>query len=595
MTNFSGEITLVKIQYKNQHRQISRKKYLIFHFFFSRHPQLNICMESCILRLITGLGNAEITVPRNQGQNQGQVQRTTSVLYGESEELNRVVVLTLARAIHIHGYEQQSTGYFKDILASIMNKTPHYWPTHTLIDFPPILKDFYNEHQVQPDSKEALKTSVNEEYSTWNSMADESNKIQHFSSANNSLFLCVLWKVLFNTEQLPSVAYKILERIGTKQLTAHLRSFCDLLVLEFSISGGADHVNKSIATLNNLIWKYNIIALDRWILCMALRPNEKNEAQVCFFIIQLLLLKPKDFRERVSEFANSMNPEHWNHGEFYTQHMKFHQSFPEKFVFEENPNDPNGFHHLPVYFGNVCLRFIAVFDILIHRFIEIPFIDSKSTERLAIIMDHFAHLYKFHDRPITYLYNTLHYYEKRIRQRLSLKKKLVSCIIGSFKDVRPPGWCLTDQYLEWINQDSDALAEWNIGLDYYVSLTGRLVRSLQGKFPFPYMDWRFNEFPNEGAHALYSTCVEIMGLGVLDPAQVGAKLVDVILDGCHLVDVQVLPDWINAVGLILSYLPDAYLEGLKKRLVSALSSTPLSQWNLPQNPFEMLDFECVNR
>ena len=39
-----------------------------------------------------------------------------------------------------------------------------------------------------------------------------------------------------------------------------------------------------------------------------------------------------------------------------------------------------------------------------------------------------------------------------------------------------------------------------------------MVRSLQGKFPFPQMDWRFNEFPNEGAHALHCTCVEIMGL-----------------------------------------------------------------------------------
>ena len=120
-----------------------------FFSFFSRHPQLNICMESCILRLITGLGNAEITAPRNQSQGGqgGQVQRTTSVLYGESEELNRVVVLTLARAIHIHGYEQQSAGYFKDVLASIMNKTPHYWPPHTLNNFPPILKDFYNENR----------------------------------------------------------------------------------------------------------------------------------------------------------------------------------------------------------------------------------------------------------------------------------------------------------------------------------------------------------------------------------------------------------------------------------------------------------------
>ena len=34
------------------------------------------------------------------------------------------------------------------------------------------------------------------------------------------------------------------------------------------------------------------------------------------------------------------------------------------------------------------------------------------------------------------------------------------------------------------------------------------------------MDWRFNEFPNEGAHALYVTSVEIMGLPNLDPVQV---------------------------------------------------------------------------
>ena len=168
---------------------------------------------------------------------------------------------------------------------------------------------------------------------------------------------------------------------------------------------------------------------------MALRPNEKNDAQVCFFIIQLLLLKPKDFRDRVSIFATYMNPEHWNHGEFYTQHMKFHKSFPEKFVFEENLNDPNAFHHLPVYFGNVCMRFIPVFDILVHRYIEIPLVSSMKSKSLEQLMDHFAVLYKFHDRPITYLYNTLHYYENRIRDRLSLKKKLVSCIIGKCKQI----------------------------------------------------------------------------------------------------------------------------------------------------------------
>ena len=108
------------------------------------------------------------------------------------------------------------------------------------------------------------------------------------------------------------------------------------------------------------------------------------------------------------------------------------------------------------------------------------------------------------------------------------------------------------------------------------------------------MDWRFNEFPNEGAHALYSTCVEIMGLPIKDPSMVGARLVDVVLEANHLFSVQDLPDWINAVGLILSYLPDVFLDGLKKRLVTALTSPPLSQWNLSQNPFSIFDFNVVH-
>ena len=39
-------------------------------------------------------------------------------------------------------------------------------------------------------------------------------------------------------------------------------------------------MNKCIEAMNNLIWKYNVIPLDRLILCMALRTNEGNEAQV---------------------------------------------------------------------------------------------------------------------------------------------------------------------------------------------------------------------------------------------------------------------------------------------------------------------------
>ena len=108
------------------------------------------------------------------------------------------------------------------------------------------------------------------------------------------------------------------------------------------------------------------------------------------------------------------------------------------------------------------------------------------------------------------------------------------------------------------------------------------------------MDWRFNEFPNVGAHALYVTCVEIMTIP-MDPAVIGANLVDVILAAhSHIVPTDKLPEWINAVGLILSNLPESYWEGLHIRIAEALSSAPLSGWDLPLTPEQVFDFQEVH-
>ena len=88
--------------------------------------------------------------------------------------------------------------------------------------------------------------------------------------------------------------------------------------------------------------------------------------QVCFFIIQLLLLKPQDFRSRVSELVKTMSPEHHLVKDFQAKHMELHQKSPERF----HPDNENSAPSLPTYFGNVCLRFIPVFDIVVHRYVE---------------------------------------------------------------------------------------------------------------------------------------------------------------------------------------------------------------------------------
>jgi len=564
---------------------------LAAHNILNNHAQLHLTVESSALRLITGFGSAEIAPPKNQPP--GGVQKTASTLYGDSEELNRVVILTLARAVHIGGLEQNGSAWLKEVVSSIMHNTPHAWPSHTLQNFPPVLVDMISETNAPKENVAQLKKSVEEEWRSWGTVNNENDIIQHFSlpQGNNNLFLCLLWKMILETDDISPIAYKVLERIGAKQLTAHLRSFCDFLVHEFSKSGGGGHVNKCIDAMNNMIWKYNIITLDRLVLCMALRHHEGNEAQVCFFIIQLLLLKPPEFRNRVNEFCRTMSPEHHLLDDWHQKHLEIHDKFPEKFAPDVLTEKNHNFQTLPMYFGNVCLRFIPVFDIVVHRFLELPPV-QKSLETL---FDHLGCLYKFHDRPMTYLYNTLHYYEARLRDRSPLKKKIVASITDALKEVRPAGWALTqemtDKYLSIEGPDEPL---WRPGTEYFFKLVGRLVAALDpSSNVFPRMDWRFNEFPNEGSHCLYVTCVELMSIPD-KPASIGEKLIDVVLQTHSHIPPDKLPEWINAVGLLVSNLPEAFWAGLHNKLESYLDCAPLANWTLGYTPAQVFNFQEVH-
>uniref|UniRef100_A0AAY4E3H4 Mediator of RNA polymerase II transcription subunit 23 n=1 Tax=Denticeps clupeoides TaxID=299321 RepID=A0AAY4E3H4_9TELE len=554
--------------------------------------QLHLCVESTALRLITALGSSEV-----QPQFTRFLSDPKTVLSAESEELNRALILTLARATHV-------TDFFTDILQTIMNFTPHNWASHTLSCFPAPLQAFFKQNNVPQESRFNLKKNVEEEYRKWKSMTNENDIITHFSMQGSPpLFLCLLWKMLLETDHINQIDVYcspegdvVLERIGARALVAHVRTFADFLVYEFSTSAGGQQLNKCIEILNDMVWKYNIVTLDRLILCLAMRSHEGNEAQVCYFIIQLLLLKPNDFRNRVSDFVKENAPEHWLQSDWHTKHMSYHKKYPEKLYFEglaEQVNPPVQLQpqYLPIYFGNVCLRFLPVFDIVIHRFLELLPV-SKSLETL---LDHLGGLYKFHDRPVTYLYNTLHYYERHLRDRTNLKRKLVHAIMSSLKDNRTPGWCLSETYLKFgMNPREDNV--WVPDDTYYCKLIGRLP-PMAGKSPgpFPNCDWRFNEFPNPAAHALHVTCVELMALAV-PGKDVGNALLNVVLKSQPMVPRENITAWMNAIGLVITALPEPYWIVLHDRIVSVLSSPVLtSETDTVGYPFQLLDFTACHQ
>uniref|UniRef100_A0A673KK54 Mediator of RNA polymerase II transcription subunit 23 n=1 Tax=Sinocyclocheilus rhinocerous TaxID=307959 RepID=A0A673KK54_9TELE len=533
--------------------------------------QLHLCVESTALRLITALGSSEV-----QPQFTRFLNDPKTVLSAESEELNRALILTLARATHVTDFFTGSDSiqgtWCKDILQTIMNSAIKF--------------AFFKQNNVPQESRFNLKKNVEEEYRKWKSMTVENDIITHFSMQGSPpLFLCLLWKMLLETDHINQIGFRVLERIGARALVAHVRTFADFLVYEFSTSAGGQQLNKCIEILNDMVWKYNIVTLDRLILCLAMRSHEGNEAQVCYFIIQLLLLKPNDFRNRVSDFVKENAPEHWLQSDWHTKHMTYHKKYPEKLYFEglaEQVNPPIQLHlqYLPIYFGNVCLRFLPVFDIVIHRFLELLPV-SKSLETL---LDHLGGLYKFHDRPVTYLYNTLHYYERHLRDRTNLKRKLVHAIMSSLKDNRTPGWCLSETYLKCAMNPRDDNV-WIPDDTYYCKSPG----------PFPNCDWRFNEFPNPAAHALHVTCVELMALAV-PGKDVGNALLNVVLKSQPLVPRENITAWMNAIGLVITALPEPYWIVLHDRIVSVISSAVLSsetEW--VGYPFQLLDFTACHR
>ncbi|KAG8011212.1 Mediator of RNA polymerase II transcription subunit 23 [Nibea albiflora] len=548
--------------------------------------QLHLCVESTALRLITALGSSEV-----QPQFTRFLNDPKTVLSAESEELNRALILTLARATHVTGSDSIHGTWCKDILQTIMNFTPHNWASHTLSCFPAPLQAFFKQNNVPQESRFNLKKNVEEEYRKWKSMANENDIITHFSMQGSPpLFLCLLWKMLLETDHINQIGFRVLERIGARALVAHVRTFADFLVYEFSTSAGGQQLNKCIEILNDMVWKYNIVTLDRLILCLAMRSHEGNEAQVCYFIIQLLLLKPNDFRNRVNDFVKENAPEHWLQSDWHNKHMSYHKKYPEKLYFEglaDQVNPPMQLQpqYLPIYFGNVCLRFLPVFDIVIHRFLELLPV-SKSLETL---LDHLGGLYKFHDRPVTYLYNTLHYYERHLRDRTNLKRKLVHAIMSSLKDNRTPGWCLSETYLKCgMNPREDNV--WIPDDTYYCKLIGRLSPG-----PFPNCDWRFNEFPNPAAHALHVTCVELMALAV-PGKDVGNALLNVVLRSQPLVPRENITAWMNAIGLVITALPEPYWIVLHDRIVSVIGSPALtSETEWAGYPFALLDFTACHQ
>jgi len=556
--------------------------------------QLSMTMEVAELKLLLGLSSYEaLNMPINT-RHTNDNKTAKHMINNDSEELNKALVLVLARSTHLTSSEQVNASFLEDILTEINKVTPLSWSSSTLSFFPTIIKEFFaRNNSVKDTDKAQLKLLVEDEHRKWQAMRNEDTLLAHFSQPNSPpLFICVLWKMLIDCDFLSPVVYRILDSFRIRTLSAHIRTFVDYLVHEFSTSG-ASHINKNAEALYKLVWKFQIVSLDRLLLCMCLRTFDGCEAQVCFFIIQLLLLK-SDFKNTVQEFCAMQSSEHWRpDANCYETNAKFQKNHPEKYYHDylaENNIRSNG-QTLPSYFSNACLRFIPVFDILIHRALELRILQPNSAFKIDSLMENFGALYRFHDKPLTYLYNTLFYYDTQLPP--SVKKKLTLSIVGAFNDIRPPSWCLTEPMTQYLqkpaNNNLGQEAEWQPKGDYYRRLIGRLVDTLQSKNCFYHTDWRFNEFPNVKAHAIYCTAIELMTLPV-PPNVVGNSILDLVLTSYVNQDRSTMSQLMNAIGLIITALPASYYSVLNAKILEYMKSPLLTSPAYTRDILHLMNF-----
>lgn len=560
--------------------------------------QLSMTMETAELKLLLGFSNQDaLSIPINP-RHTSDTKTAKQMINSDSEELNKALVLVLARALHLTSSDNQASGpLVEEILSDIHKVTPLSWSSSTLSFFPTLIKDFFTRNApVKADDKAQLRPTVEEEYRKWQAMANDEMRYAHFSQPSAPpLFICVVWRMLIDQDFISPVVFRILDTFRIRTLSSNIKTFVDYLVHEFSTSGAAN-ISKNSEALNRLLCKYRIINLERLLLCMCLRSYDGCEAQVCYFIIQLVLNK-SDFKAAVMEFCKMMpSHEHWRSDSKCQEiNAKFLNQFPDKYYHDymtENNMRSNG-QTLPSFFSNVCLRVLPVFDIIIHRALELRILSPNSAMKIDQILDSFGNLYRFHDKPLTYLYNTLYYYDSQLPP--ALKKKLTMSIVGAFSDIRPTNWCLTEQLMQYLQKSYTSSSnqsdteDWVPGPDYYRKVIGRLVDTLQNKNAFYHTDWRFNEFPNIKAHAVHATAIEFMTLP-LAPSVVGNAILDTVLTSYVNHERSTMSQWMNAIGLVMTALPASYYDILNNKIIEYMKSPLLTDPAYTHDVLHLMNF-----
>jgi len=155
----------------------------------------------------------------------------------------------------------------------------------------------------------------------------------------------------------------------------------------------ARQLNKVGQAISTLIWSDAVISLETFLLALMDRDDDPN----AFNIIRYLVVHDVQLQARLGTFLRlGFLPDFWDEPDRFAKHTTY---------YAEHPLNPALGYNLPIYYSNDLLRFLPICDHLIGRLIE-----TQKRELLLELVNLYHPLYAFHERPIGFVIDTLHYY-----------------------------------------------------------------------------------------------------------------------------------------------------------------------------------------
>ena len=87
---------------------------------------------------------------------------------------------------------------------------------------------YLKENPGPKNNKKQLSGLVEEEYKLYQSMsksmANEQDIVQHFCEPSNTLFLCLIWHMLLDKDEIQPTAYKVSKRVRFRHAVDYINS-----------------------------------------------------------------------------------------------------------------------------------------------------------------------------------------------------------------------------------------------------------------------------------------------------------------------------------------------------------------------------------